>query len=327
MLPRDPVFGPADPEIRTTVMELMPEVVAVEQLRLESSGRDSARFFRAACRHNRPPLFLKLMTESECGVFDETEAILERLPPECAAVRACGVFRPGGAVGRVIVAYPYLEARYPSPVTPDLAALGRSIAALHDGLSRSQDRSKIEARGRERARWLDAVLRNSNRHRSLLDAAEIPPLTACVAQAMESAAGQVLHGDLNVGNILCERESGRIHFLDFEDVRHSFGPPILDLALTVERLCLLLDDEATAVSAARDLLRSYAAARGVSPIERAGALALALRAINERAVGVLIASHEAGLESAQQEWGKFGALLRRHEEHRAAIAEIERAFL
>lgn len=327
MLPHDPAFFPAKVEFENAVRRLLPNVVAVEHVTVDPAAGASRRFFRAKRGSPENHLFLKLMSAADYPAYAESEAIAERLPDSCAAVRACGTFRLGDADDRYIVAYPYVGARYLAATPDDLAALGHALARLHDGLRDIADRTLIAGRARARARRVDVTLRASARCRNLLDSAGIPALAAGVERVMDDPASQPLHGDLNVGNILCEHQTGRIHFLDFEDVRHSFGPPIVDIALPLERLCLLLQSESEAVSAAHALVGSYAAARGASPVGRPGALADALRTINERAVALLIERHEAGLDSSPEEWRKFGMLLRRHEERRHVLAAIERAFL
>jgi len=102
---------------------------------------------------------------------------------------------------------------------------------------------------------------------------------------------------------------------------------LLDLALPVERFCLLLDEHAAAASAAIDLLGAYADEARASPITRRGDLANALGIVNRRAVALLIIRHEAGAGAPAGEWRKFGDLLRLIEERAGVIETIEKVLI
>jgi Ser/Thr protein kinase RdoA (MazF antagonist) len=320
-VPTPPVFGPVAPDLAGALAASIPGVGMIEQLS-DSSGT-AGRFFRAPRGPEGTLLFLKLVSAGEQQAIADADAILSPLAAGGPVVRSCGAFEIADGSRRVAVAYPYLDARFLEPVPIDMGRLGRSIAELHALFHTLPSGDTVKARALERARRLDGVLAGAVPAQLGI---ALPPSPG-IAAAMEGPGAQMLHGDLNVGNILSERESGAIRFLDFEDVRHSFGPPILDLALPIERFCLLLEREADAVACAKALLSGYAEQDGAQPIVRAGALLEALQIVNWRAIALLIERQRAGLETPKSEWGKFGALLRRHAERRALIAAVEQALL
>jgi Ser/Thr protein kinase RdoA (MazF antagonist) len=326
MRPRDPAFGAVAADLARAIKASVPGLNTVERLLTDAPEDGGGRFFRAM-RRGGAPVFLKLMSAADYDRVAEIAAILAPLAGECYAACPTGVFPLTDGSSRIAVAYRYVDGRYLAPSPAEMKALGRKVALLHRKLRDLPDRDRIRVQARERARVLDAILRARGRDRALLDAAAIPALTACVEESLEGPAAQPLHGDLNVGNILYERHTGDIHFLDFEDVRHTCGPPLLDLALPIERFCLLMESESQAKAGACALLGGYAECAGASPIGSAGALAQALRAINERAVALLILRQNAGLRSPPGEWRKFGELLLGHARRRALIADIERSVL
>lgn len=326
MVPTWPTFVPACGDVRLLIEAVIPDATGVDRMQLASENTVSARFFRVA-QSSGMPRFLKLLQADELPAVSEAERIVARLPKEAGAVTSCGTYSLRDGSGRALVAYPFVEARYVDSNPRDLSALGRAVAMLHAALREVEERIAIEARAQARTRSLDATLRTSGGTGPSGGALGLSVRFEDLLDMLDGADAQPLHGDLNPGNILCDRESGAIRFLDFEDVRHSFGPPLLDLALPLERLCLLHDDEAEAVASAVFLLRAYAAARGTAPIASRGALGAALRFINMRAIALMLQRSEAGLDAAPEEWRKFSTLLKRHEERHRVIAEIERAFL
>ena len=326
VLPGAASYAPATAVEAAAVVNAIPGIAAVECLLAQDSPSEPARFFRAVRGAKAEPLFLKLMSESEYAAVAEADDIVRRLR-DGAAVGPCGAFPLADGSRRVFVSYPYIDARFLEPTPADMRKLGAAIARLHAALRGIPDAAAVVRRARERAEGIDAALGRSDRYRRTLDAAGLPQLAPGVAFVVDRPDAQPLHGDLNAGNILCDRRTGRIHFLDFEDLRHTAGPVLHDLALPVERFCLLIDDEASALAAATGLFAGYAEAAGASPIAAPGALAEALRIVNLRAVGLLIQQMEAGAAASAEEWRKFGMLLSRHRERNRVIEAIEAASL
>jgi Ser/Thr protein kinase RdoA (MazF antagonist) len=323
--PTAPSFGPASPDLSALLKASIPGIAGVERLLTDADAGADTRFFRAK-RTSGAQLFLKVMSDVECESVAAAEGVLQGLPSGNAAVRSCGIFRLADSSHRVAVAYPYVEARFLEGTPHDMRKLGRSIALLHGELRALPNRGGIRDCALQRARRLDGRLAASDRHRASLAAVGIPPLAPCLVRRVEQAEAQPLHGDLNAGNILCETGDGRIRFLDFEDVRHSFGSALDDLALPLERFCLTIDDKDRAVGTAVAVLTGYADASNRRPCGRPGELKDALMAVNARAVALLMEQEGAG-RSSSTEWNKFGSLLRRHAERADVIAAIEWAML
>jgi len=323
--PPSRVFVPAAPALAEAVRAAIPGSERVAQL--FANGVAMPRFFRAEQNSGKPPLFLKLVDESAHAAIVEAESLISSLPEGDPAVRSCGQFPLVDGSGRILVAYPFVEGRFLSAPGSDMRALGRVIAILHRMLAGLPAAGRIQSRAEERAYTLDGVLARAQRHGPLLARAGIGALSGGLARAFRSSNAQPLHGDLNAGNILLEEGSGAIRIVDFEDVRHTHAPPLLDLALPVERFCLVLGDRAKAASAAIELLGAYADESRVSPIIRRGDLANALGIVNQRAVALLLMRNEAGLDVPAGELRKFGDLLRMIDERIAVIETVEKVLI
>ena len=49
---------------------------------------------------------------------------------------------------------------------------------------------------------------------------------------------QVIHGDLNYGNVLSHHDDGRVTFIDFEEASRSYFNPMIDVAMIIERFII-----------------------------------------------------------------------------------------
>jgi Ser/Thr protein kinase RdoA (MazF antagonist) len=207
---------------------------------------------------------------------------------------------------------PFVEGRYPRSDLAELERIGRALGALHHALAGHPDRLSIAARAAERdsalvALWPYSVLEVAPASCVVL----LRALSVTIAvPSLKNGNPQPLHGDLNPGNILVTAERG-IAFLDFENVRHSCGPVVLDLAMLVERLCRMSDDGRVNENALSALVSGYARAAGRSAdtLFPAGELHRALVARNVKALCILAAKQQSGHPVDEAEWLKFVLLL------------------
>ena len=57
-------------------------------------------------------------------------------------------------------------------------------------------------------------------------------------ETIDNNESQVLHGDLNKGNILITDKENKVIFLDFEDTSTSWGDKKIEISFIIERFCL-----------------------------------------------------------------------------------------
>ena len=123
--------------------------------------------------------------------------------------------------------------------------------------------------------------------------------------ALSDHQAQVLHGDLNLGNVLFADHTVSPAPLDFEDSRHNFHGVAMDLAMALERFVLVrTSDDGRALSLGHRLLAGYA--EHAAPW-RWGAPGLAgiLQSLAVRALLLLAGNRAAGRPVAESEWDKF----------------------
>lgn len=132
---------------------------------------------------------------------------------------------------------------------------------------------------------------------------------------------QVIHGDLNVGNVRWGREG--ITFLDFEDTSFSYLPVRMEIAFVLERFLLVNSENKDAFNLSLDFITSYKAICSMEPFHWRGALSDSLYWLALRSVCLLIKYESGGVVWPESEWEKFIILLRQIESKKELIEKIE----
>jgi hypothetical protein len=133
---------------------------------------------------------------------------------------------------------------------------------------------------------------------------------------------QVIHGDLNPGNILCTKH-GQILFLDFEEAVNSFYPVWLDLAIFIERHFMVPERP---LSECVPFIEGYREVNGTLQFPRPTCLADALTFATLRSIIILISSERVGRKWAGSEWKKFGILTKLANQYRVGLIELAENF-
>lgn len=107
---------------------------------------------------------------------------------------------------------------------------------------------------------------------------------------------QIVHGDLNIGNVLIQRQEPWI--IDFENAHYSYFPVGFDIGMLLERLCLAQVGPSEFWRYARVFLESY--------IFDETELVNNMRALSIRSMSLLLENHLLkGTEFNDSEWQKF----------------------
>ena len=151
-----------------------------------------------------------------------------------------------------LLAYHQIDGRFAHTDTQDLAALGGLLARTHKALRALPWAPQVRARSAKR----DAIfLRLCERARKRRDHCTPMLITST---ALPKSDAQVIHGDLNIGNLLFGRASGQPALLDFEDANHNWHSPQVDLAMAVERFILVREhNDGKALKLGRALIDGY----------------------------------------------------------------------
>lgn len=209
-------------------------------------------------------LFIKIIPKGYASGLQRSDGISK-------FINGCGLLTPvclpgfpkTSIDGRVIVAYPFVEGVYLSSSRNKLHALASALGKLHTALAYFPDVHRIACRQREMRTGMRAKAKDL-----LLDqqwaSGDLSPVRAYLQRwleidaTLETDGCQVIHNDLNAGNLLQDAK-GRVWFLDFEEASWSYLPPVFDVAKVIERFILVKEDwdKQTKVTASQQFLCNY----------------------------------------------------------------------
>lgn len=230
----------------------------------------------------------------------------------------------------VAFVYPFWSGRLTDYRTEDLATLGQEVGRLHRALAKYPQLDQVQQAGEARQAMLVA------RWRALLeDSEQIARLPTAVQTILNAHSpdwlshlmeqGQMVHGDLNVGNLLF-LENGRVAFLDFEDSLTAWFDPLKDLAFIVERFILTVHEPAKLDQFAHALLDAYFQAHPIEIRSRARFVDL-IQALAIRAMLILAELTLSGRSVANSEWKKFVFLYNLSKQHQTELETITQPFI
>jgi len=142
--------------------------------------------------------------------------------------------------GSAAFAYRLQDGEHPKGQSVNYHNLGLAIRDLHDSLQIVLDEKQIRAKTTARISALRAIAAkpSDNEHAAAFTRWQNLANKAQKAFLEYSGPmmkhGQIIHGDLNPGNIIASEN--KFVFIDLEDTQHSFLWPGLDLAKIAERL-------------------------------------------------------------------------------------------
>lgn len=313
-LPRTPAFAGLHPEPprfdradQATARWLQQETRLMGEVsRLRSSAEPPYGHFRLLGAMHR--CFLKVLTAEEARHHQRADAIAR-----CAQIGGADVLPPGSwietARGPWIGVYPYLEGRYGEATVGDASILGVAIARLHKALQTCEVADEVRSASFERMRML------ANRHMQILN--QRGPMGPNPGGLLDLLSrdeepfevppdGQIVHGDLNLGNFLFDVQTGLPTFIDFETASVSWLSPRIDVAMALQRLCLVTSsDDAQRAATSKALLSAYGSITGKTPFGSISELVGTLRWISIRNLCLLAEMEDAGKCVQSSEWQKF----------------------
>ena len=317
-----PACGPVPTEIGLA-LGMTGRVLA----RSTASGQ-AERFYQFFPASDHPPLFLKIVDEQRLATQLEADRIATWLDDRGVPVNRmlAGFPRPLTG-GRYLLGSELIDGLPAGKDASILPKLGRVLAQTHRHLRAlpwaDRVRETSEARDRAFRQNRDSIL-----HRSRLDAG-LRSVMRADGTDLPAEYAQVLHGDLNLGNVLFRPDDQGPVLLDFEDAVHNSHSVSVDLAMVIERFILVRQlDDAQALAASAQLLSGY---REISdPVWPSLGLAGVLRALSIRAL-VLLNMDAASAdrqapnrqESNRREQDKFIRLFRQTDRRSKLLAKIE----
>lgn len=222
----------------------------------------------------------------------------------------------------------YLPGRFCAQNRQEMQCLGRSLGRLHLALQAFPQAGDVKARGMARFAHLQARLQAWQKGGLAI---ELPGEVMAVLRTYPADALQVLveeaqmvHGDLNLGNVWMAAEGDRIQcvFLDWEDSLSAWFNPMKDLAFVLERFVLTHDLEQDAhLDLGLAFLQAYYEAhhRRFNHPEHLTEL---LQALAVRALLLLIEAAQVAHQPLSAEWKKFVFLYKLADQQRPLLQSI-----
>lgn len=198
-----------------------------------------------------------------------------------------------------LLAYTAIDSRFAHLTEVDLRNLGRLLGRAHSVLSELPWRTEIAQRSVERDQMFVSL------QTKLVEQAQgqIRQIIEQSNTQLDDACPQVIHGDLNIGNVLFALNIQQPILLDFEDANHNWHSPLVDLAMLLERFVLVRSsDEATLHKLSHALLQGYREQNSRSLTPAISPVAL-LQALSCRAL--LLLGNTQQCHSQQAETAKF----------------------
>jgi thiamine kinase-like enzyme len=201
--------------------------------------------------------------------------------------------------------YPYIQGTRIIANAEHIIYLGTALAKLHTKLKNYPHLQQINQNTIQKIKILGELRREilNDQHVQIPHVSFVKKLAKDYNyECINYENSQVIHGDLNAGNLLFAYNS--ICFFDFEDALHSFLPITFDILFLMERIIfnqILSDSER--LNLGRILLKSYKDAGGTYKYQENDECCLTLMSL--RAFCLLTIKMDYGHKVLHSEWDKF----------------------
>ncbi|KUJ71622.1 hypothetical protein AVO41_08905 [Thiomicrospira sp. WB1] len=227
--------------------------------------------------------------------------------------------------------YDYYPGRFSDYSQSDLRRIGHTIGQVHRALTCFPESEVVKQAAIHRKtmlceRW-QRLLQCPDQMQSLPEAGQAILRTHSpewLWHLMEN--GQMVHGDLNVGN-LWFADSGELMVLDWEDSLTAWFDPLKDLAFVIERFVLTVHDASELAHRSHDLLDAYFEINPVT-IQSDSRFVDLLQALATRSLLILAESQASGnAKPAESEWQKFCFLYKLTQQYEEPLKQIAAPFV
>jgi len=204
-------------------------------------------------------LFLKTVHERRLASQLDANRIAEWLADNALPVRPILNSYPRRLDSHYyLIAHNLIDGRFARCEAPDLEAIGQLLGRTHNALQSLPAARHIRRRSAQRDALFTELLHEQ--HQAPATNESVRKVLASSTPQLPSSDAQVIHGDLNMGNLLIGKASGQPALLDFEDANHNWHSPLVDLAMALERFVLVRTPDAElADRLGRALIEGYLA--------------------------------------------------------------------
>ena len=197
------------------------------------------------CKSHLTTYFIKILNENHGKVTKEADVLCQYLADNgnltlCLLDEfSCHVHYQTYHVS--LLCYLYLDSRFFNDSFNDIKLLAHSTAQLHDSLALYSQQKNIKLASEQKMSTLISHWRFLLQSKKELE--KLPKAAQSILQNNKEACfdvltqnAQVIHGDLNRGNLLFTANT--LYIIDFEDSLSTFSSPLQDIAFIIERFIL-----------------------------------------------------------------------------------------
>lgn len=302
MLPGMPLYEDIPEDQAEPIRDLFSQPGIVRQARFDVQNLDAYLFLPD---HSRNYHFIKIYKADIKTSYAKIVALLGTLTSDKYTLSIPIMY--GSKNGLNYAIFPYVSGRRCLPDIADLSRLGHSLACLHKDLKELAHTEHIIQTSTLRMQKLEHIASNGL-SLALPDYMDVSFLEQYCSkyslQLIDHRGAQIIHGDLNPGNLLMLDQSARTCFFDFEDTLHSYLPVIYDLAFVLERIVLLQSpDIASTLQLSRVFMDAYCEQGGQYQYQINDEYILCILSL--RAFFLLINNYQCYGTKNQAEWEKF----------------------
>jgi thiamine kinase-like enzyme len=323
--PSEPKWGEAggsEKDFLTENLGVFGEIQSVQYVREFPFGR-----YRIL--DHEPPLYIKILPANRFLLQQQSRKVADWLndhrllcPDEISRYSTIVDER------YLVLTYEYFDGRFAEYSTKDIEKLGKSIGKLHQLLRQCPWRVEVEKNGNHRLQILKNTLSDFKERGCCNSIPEyVTKLLSTIEESMidnlKEGQLQVVHGDLNYGNMIFSTQNGPPMLCDFEDTMTAWFAAEMENAFVIERFILAPTDEQSIL-----LAKAYYSAytqSGESFFKYPEQLEQLLKALAVRALLILLLKESEYPHSVQEsEWQKFVYLYCQADKRSGLLGEISK---
>jgi hypothetical protein len=145
--------------------------------------------------------------------------------------------------GLWVYAYDYIDYEFSNNSEKQLYFIGKEMRLMHNLMREHPDRNNVYVRGVDKNQILFDQLNKVRLGKIVLnfpiDAIQIIKQTSDSEYQFLTLGAQMIHGDMNYGNVLFNKLSDQPIIIDFEDATTAWLSPLYDLSFVIQRFVLL----------------------------------------------------------------------------------------
>ena len=190
-------------------------------------------------------VFIKILPDSHYQLQVDSEKIVAWLDGSGLSVNIirAGFPRKIEKCNLWIFSYDYIDFRFSNKSKKDFELIGRLMGRMHKLMKYYPDQESICSKGVKKNRLLFKQLQKIRENKVILNfpdrAIKLIKKTSNNEFNLLDLHAQMIHGDMNYGNIIFNRVDGKPIIIDFEDSGATWLSPLYDLAFVIQRFILL----------------------------------------------------------------------------------------